>query len=131
MRYFGSAAFLAFALMVSVASAGSNSHLGARDLHRLVVGKTIHLKLAFGVELPISYRGNGTMVGRIRAAAAVLSGTGAKSDVGRWWIASDQLCQAWSRWLGGATYCYRLSRNGNNVRWRRNDGRSGTARIGG
>jgi hypothetical protein len=26
-------------------------------------------------------------------------------------------------------YCYKLTRNGNAVRWVRNDGRSGTARL--
>ena len=33
--------------------------------------------------------------------------------------------------MDGKTYCYRLTRDGLAVRWVRNDGRSGTARIGG
>jgi hypothetical protein len=33
--------------------------------------------------------------------------------------------------MDGKTYCYRLTRGGATVRWVRNDGRSGTARIGG
>jgi hypothetical protein len=50
---------------------------------------------------------------------------------GKWWIASDQLCQRWTSWMDGKSYCYRLTQTGSSVRWVRNDGASGTARIGG
>src|SRR5262249_26619538 len=53
------------------------------------------------------------------------------SDHGKWWVADDQLCQQWSSWMDGKSYCYKLTRNGSTVQWVRNDGRSGTARIGG
>ena len=33
--------------------------------------------------------------------------------------------------MNSETYCYKLSNSGSNVRWVRNDGRTGTARIGG
>jgi hypothetical protein len=32
--------------------------------------------------------------------------------------------------MDGKAYCYKLTRQGNTVRWVRNDGRSGTARLG-
>jgi hypothetical protein len=33
--------------------------------------------------------------------------------------------------MDGRSYCYKLTLTGNKVTWMRNDGRSGTARIGG
>ena len=63
-------------------------------------------------------------------AASFSRGDGA-SDSGKWWVADDQLCQQWSSWMDGKTYCYKLTRNGSTVQWVRNDGRSGTARISG
>ena len=33
--------------------------------------------------------------------------------------------------MDGKSYCYKLTQNGSSVQWVRNDGRSGTARIGG
>jgi hypothetical protein len=33
-------------------------------------------------------------------------------------------------WMERKTYCYKLTRRGNSVTWVRNDGRSGSARIG-
>jgi hypothetical protein len=63
-------------------------------------------------------------------AASFSRGDGA-SDTGKWWVADNQLCQQWSSWMDGKTYCYKLTRNGSSVQWARNDGHSGTARIGG
>ena len=51
------------------------------------------------------------------------------SDNGRWWIEANQLCQRWTSWLNGQTYCYKLTRQGDTVQWSRNDGRSGTVRA--
>jgi hypothetical protein len=33
--------------------------------------------------------------------------------------------------MDGKSSCYKLTQNGKSVRWVRNDGRSGTARVGG
>jgi hypothetical protein len=62
-------------------------------------------------------------------AATFARGDGA-SDRGKWWISGNQLCQRWTSWMDSKSYCYTLTRRGNGVRWVRNDGRSGTARIG-
>jgi hypothetical protein len=43
---------------------------------------------------------------------------------------ANQLCQRWTSWMEGQTYCYKLTCQGDTVQWFRNDGRSGTARIG-
>ena len=100
------------------------------ELRKAVVGKTVVLRTD-GVDVPIAYRGNGTMSGRLKAFAAAFAGPTKASDSGKWWIKNNQLCQRWSKWLDGKSYCYTLTVKGKQVQWRRNDGRSGTARIAG
>ncbi len=117
-------------ILATVATGASADILSEQELRKAVTGKTVYLR-AQGIELPISYRSNGTMSGRLRAFVATLAGGTATADSGKWWISNNQLCQKWNRWLDGKSYCYKLSRNGSQVHWRRNDGRSGTARISG
>lgn len=118
-------------LSVTQVHAETPTSVANETLRKMVSGKTIHLKAAVGVVLPISYRANGTMTGRVKSFVAGLVSEGPRSDRGRWWIKKGQLCQTWSTWLDGRTYCYKLTRKGTTVHWKRNDGRSGTARIGG
>lgn len=125
-RVFVAAALAGFA---TAAMAASSDELSGTELRKAVAGKTVYLNSS-GIVLPINYRPNGTMSGRLQAFAAALAG-GSPVDSGRWWISSDQLCQRWNRWLDGKSYCYKLTRNGQSVVWVRNDGRSGTARLGG
>jgi len=104
--------------------------LSGDALRTAVSGKTVFLKIS-GFELPIQYSSRGTMKGSMGMIAAAFSRGDGSSDTGKWWVADDQLCQKWHSWMDGETHCYKLSRNGNAVRWVRDDGRSGTARIGG
>jgi hypothetical protein len=108
--------------------AGDTSLTGD-ELRRAVTGKTVYLDVS-GFELPIHYVGNGRMSGNMSTVAATLSIGDRASDDGRWWIEANQLCQRWTSWLDSKTYCYKLTRRGDTVQWFRNDGRSGTARIG-
>jgi hypothetical protein len=104
--------------------------LSGDALRNAVSGKTIFLKIS-GFELPIRYASGGTMKGSMGTVAAAFARGDGSSDTGKWWIADDQLCQKWRTWMEGNTYCYKLSQSGAQVRWVRNDGHSGTARIGG
>jgi hypothetical protein len=104
--------------------------LAGDELKQAVTGKTVYLKVS-GFDLPIRYAANGRMSGRIGAVAASFSRGDGASDTGKWWVDNDQLCQKWSSWLDGKSYCFKLVRDGNVVQWVRNDGLSGTARIGG
>jgi hypothetical protein len=104
--------------------------LAGDELRQAISGKTVYLNVS-GFELPIRYSPNGRMSGTIGAVAASFGRGDGTSDRGKWWVASDQLCQKWTSWMDGQSYCYRLIRNGNSVQWTSNDGRSGTARIGG
>jgi hypothetical protein len=104
--------------------------LAGDELRQAITGKTVFLNIS-GFELPIRYAANGRMSGKMSTVAASFSRGDGAQDRGKWWVAGDQLCQQWSSWMEGKSYCYRLTRDGSTVHWARNDGRSGTARIGG
>jgi hypothetical protein len=110
-------------------TADDGTSLSADELRHAVTGKTVYLNVS-GFELPIHYLANGRMSGSMGTVAATFSRGDGASDNGRWWIEANQLCQRWTSWMEGQTYCYKLARQGDTVQWFRNDGRSGTARIG-
>jgi hypothetical protein len=117
------------ALTLGAALAAEPASLSDDELHKAVRGKTVYLNVS-GFELPIRYAANGSMSGKMGTVAASFSRGDGASDTGKWWVAENQLCQKWSSWMDGKAYCYKLTRQGNAVRWLRNDGRSGTARLG-
>ena len=124
------AILVAAALSASATAAVAESvSLSGDELRQAVTGKTVYLSIS-GFELPIKYAANGRMTGKMSTVAASFSRGDGSSDRGKWWVANDQLCQKWSSWMESKEYCYKLTRNGNAVRWVRNDGRSGTARLG-
>ncbi|MGB2932177.1 MAG: hypothetical protein WBE08_11690 [Methyloceanibacter sp.] len=111
-------------------AAAESVSLAGDELRQAVSGKTVFLNIS-GFELPIRYSSNGRMKGSMGAVAASFSRGDGASDSGKWWVADDQLCQRWSSWMDGKSYCYKLTQNGTKVQWVRNDGHAGTARIGG
>jgi hypothetical protein len=117
-------------VMPATAALAEPAQLAGNELRQAISGKTVYLNIS-GFELPISYAANGRMSGKMSTVAASFSRGDGAQDRGKWWVAGDQLCQQWTSWMDGKTYCYRLTRDGSTVRWVRNDGRSGTARIGG
>jgi hypothetical protein len=114
----------------ATASLAEPAQLAGDELRQAISGKTVYLNIS-GFELPINYAANGRMSGKMSTVAASFSRGDGAQDRGKWWVAGDQLCQQWTSWMDGKAYCYRLTRDGSTVRWVRNDGRSGTARIGG
>jgi hypothetical protein len=122
------------AVLVATGAAGAaetkSNALNGAELRKAVSGKTVYLNIS-GFELPIRYAASGTMVGSLGTIAASLARGDGASDHGKWWIAGDQLCQRWTSWMDGKSYCYQLTLKGTSVSWVRNDGHSGTARIGG
>ena len=111
-------------------TAAAEAALAGDVLRKTVSGKTVYLKIS-GFELPIRYSAAGSMTGSMSMVAAALARGENASDRGKWWISGNQLCQRWTSWMDGKSYCYKLTLTGKSVRWVRNDGRSGTARIGG
>jgi hypothetical protein len=116
--------------LAATAALAEPTTLDGDELKKAISGKTVFLNIS-GFELPITYAANGRMTGKMGTIAASFSRGDGAQDRGKWWVAGDQLCQQWTSWMDGKQYCYRLSREGATVRWTRNDGRSGTARIGG
>lgn len=125
------ALFLAagLALPATVALSAEPTRLLGDELRQAITGKTVYLNVS-GFELPIRYAANGRMRGRMGTVAASFSRGDGSSDSGKWWVADDQLCQKWTSWMDSKEFCYKLTRRGQNIRWVRNDGRSGTARLG-
>jgi hypothetical protein len=126
-RFLLTAAFSALAL--GAALAAEPASLSGDELRKAVRGKTVYLKIS-GFELLIRYSPGGSMSGSMDAVAAALARGDGASDRVKWWISGHQLCQQWMSWMEGKSYCYTLTRRGNSVSWVRNDGRSGSARIG-
>jgi hypothetical protein len=121
---------VAASLVPAAAAFAEPATLAGDELRQAISGKTVYLNIS-GFNLPIRYAANGRMSGKMSTVAASFSRGDGAQDRGKWWVAGDQLCQQWSSWMEGRSYCYRLTRNGASVHWVRNDGRSGTARIGG
>jgi hypothetical protein len=121
---------VAASLMPAAVAFAEPATLAGDELRHAISGKTVYLNIS-GFDLPIRYAANGRMSGKMSTVAASFSRGDGAQDRGKWWVAGDQLCQQWSSWMNGKSYCYRLTRNGTSVQWVRNDGRSGTARIGG
>ena len=92
----------------------------------LVSGRTVILDAAFGATVPIVFDSDGSMHGR---AGILTSMLGAPTDHGQWWVAQGRLCQRWNVWLDNDTQCLKLRQAGQKIRWVRDDGKTGTARI--
>ena len=103
--------------------------LSGEALRRGVSGKTIFLSTTFGIELPIRYRRDGTMVAKSSPLGILGESIGLTKDRGVWWIRDDRLCQRWKKWLEGKSVCFELKKSGKQVFWRSNSGGSGTARV--
>src|SRR4029450_6203579 len=117
------------ALALGAVLAAEPASLSGDELRKAISGKTVYLNIS-GFELPIRYAASGRMSGKMSTIAASLSRGAGSSDTGKGWAGNNRLGQRWWSWMAGKTYCYKLARNGSTVRWVRNDGHSGTARIG-
>ncbi len=123
MRF--SAPVLALAVLAGPAAA---EKLSGKALQAFISGKRIYLAVPLGGEIPLSYRHGGTVDGTGEAAG--LGRYMAPKDKGRWWVSGDRLCQTWQQWYDGKTFCFTVTRLADDrIRWVRDDGRSGVARL--
>lgn len=45
-------------------------------------------------------------------------------------VSGNRLCQKWQRWYDGRTFCFTVTRlSAEKIRWVRDDGKSGVARL--
>ncbi len=110
----------------STAVAAQQGAMSGDALRAAVTGATIEIDTPLGTKVPIRYEDDGTMTGEAGAVAYFL---GASVDRGRWWVKDDQLCQQWTKWLDGKAECMRLQREGRQINWSRDDGKTGTATL--
>jgi hypothetical protein len=121
-------AFLMSFVACSMAHANSQRYM-ANDIRDDIIGKRVFLSVPFGGEFPLNYRSDGKVDG---SGEALGLGRFVKpEDRGRWWIEADRLCQQFETWYDGEPMCFELYRlDAKRLRWIRNNGQTGTARIG-
>jgi hypothetical protein len=120
-------ALLTLAALSPVAAHAEN--LTDSDIRSDIIGRTIYLAAPLGGEMPLTYHASGSVDGNGQAVG--LGKFIKPNDVGKWWIKSDQLCQQFKTWYDGAPMCFVLERDGaGKVKWTRDNGQTGVARIG-
>lgn len=124
------AIFAALAGMTLPATGAARADwLSSNDsIRTLVSGKRVYLKIPVGGEFPLHYKTSGKVTGD--GSAVGLGKFFAPRETGEWWVSDGQLCQRFPTWYEGRVHCFQLDRTGNNtLKWRRDDGYSGRARI--
>lgn len=125
-----SARFALAFLAASVGLAGSASAEALRGeaLKSFVSGKRIYIAVPLGGEIPLNYRPGGRVDGSGEAVG--LGKYMTPKDSGRWWVSGNKLCQKWQQWYDGRTFCFTVTKvSENRIRWARDDGKSGIARV--
>ncbi len=103
--------------------------LQGAQLKKLVNGKRIYLSVPLGGEFPLYYKKGGTVDGSGEATG--LGRTMKPNDSGKWWVSGSKLCQKWQTWYDGKTFCFTIQQTAEaKIAWTRDDGYSGTARVG-
>ena len=122
------AGLVTMAILLSGSPSAANT-LNEAEIKNTVAGKRIYLKVPLGGEFPLHYKTNGIVDGSGKALG--LGKYLQPEDSGSWWVTGNNLCQKWQSWYDGRRFCFTLERLGpTKLRWRRDDGKSGTARIG-
>ncbi|MDO1581399.1 hypothetical protein [Rhizobium oryzicola] len=116
-------------LLAAPFAAASEEAYTASDIKMKIVGKRVYLATPMGGEFPLNYRKSGVVDG---SGEALGLGRFVKpEDSGRWWISGNRLCQQFKTWYKGEPMCFELYKTGDNsLKWIRNNGQTGTARIG-
>ena len=103
--------------------------LAGEQIRSMVNGKRVYLATPFGGEFPLFYKSNGQVTGD--GTALGLGRYFAPRETGRWFVDGNRLCQQFPTWYKGKVSCFTLQKTGEaSLRWRRDDGYSGRARIG-
>lgn len=122
-------ALAALAAVSSVGTAVAEQRFTSKEIQSEIVGRRIYLAAPVGGEFPLNYRPSGQVDGNGEALG--LGRFIKPDDTGRWWIKNDQLCQKFTTWYKGQPMCFELYRTGGDkLKWIRDNGQTGTARIG-
>jgi hypothetical protein len=116
-------------LLASGTTGALAAPLAEADIREKIIGRTIYLAAPMGGEFPLNYRTSGVVDGDGKALG--IGKLVQPSDTGKWWIADDKLCQQFTSWYNGAKMCFDLTDAGaDKVKWVRDNGDTGIARIG-
>jgi hypothetical protein len=122
---------IAYTIGILLAATGgaSSDWLRSDDSVRaLIAGKRVYLSIPLGGEFPLHYQASGRVIGD--GSAVGLSRFFAPRETGEWWVSDGQLCQRFPTWYEGRVHCFQLRPTSETkLRWRRDDGYSGRARI--
>ncbi len=122
----------ALLLVVALAMANGAALAGAlsgEEIRRDIIGRTIYLAAPLGGEFPLNYRSDGLVDGNGQALG--LGRFIKPADTGRWWVDGDRLCQQFKTWYDGSPSCFQLFKAGaKSLKWVRDNGETGVARIG-
>ena len=131
LRFAAAAAIVSLALAAALPAApamASGEALSGAALKSFVAGKRIFLAVPLGGEIPLNYRKNGRVDGTGEAAG--LGRYMTPKDSGRWWVSGNRVCQKWEEGYDGRTFCFTVTKlSENRIRWLRDDGKSGVARV--
>ncbi len=120
---------LSMTLSLSFGTAAFAAGMTEAEIREKIIGHTIYLEAPMGGEFPLNYRTSGVVDGDGKALG--IGKLIQPSDIGKWWIADDKLCQQFNTWYKGAKMCFDLTATGaDKVKWVRDNGESGVARIG-
>ncbi|MEO1747531.1 MAG: hypothetical protein AAFR27_02740 [Pseudomonadota bacterium] len=104
--------------------------LSGQELKNFVNGKRVYLRVPLGGEFPLFYQTNGRVTGD--GTALGLGRYLAPKETGRWFVQGSKLCQQFPTWYKGEVSCFRIYKTGETtLRWTRDDGYSGRARVAG
>ena len=120
---------IALATIISIAASGSAfaSNLNDEQIKEVISNKKVVLKTTWGA-FPLRYDANKRVTGD--GSGVGLARFFTPKETGSWWVASNKLCQKFPTWYDGQTFCFSLQKaGGNKLRWRRDDGYSGTALV--
>ena len=95
-------AFLGLTL-TSVESLAAERKLTGNEIMSTHSGHTFRFKASTGSTGEISYKADGTMVGKKYSGAL---------DAGKWWVKDDKFCRRWKRWRGGNWDCFQIYSTG-------------------
>ncbi len=113
-------------LLVSPSHAGG---LSGKQIREQIIDQTVLLNTGYGVDLPLYYARNGKVTGD--ASGTMLGKMFMPKETGKWWVDNNRMCQQFPKWNNGNVVCFSLKKTGQRTyKWKRHDGKTGTARLG-
>lgn len=121
--------FSGLILTACLCAGASAAELGDSAIKETISGRKVVLS-TMGFDFPLYYDANGQVTGD--GSGVGLAKYFTPKETGRWWVANDKLCQQFPTWYKGKTWCFELEKvNDKRLRWQRDDGFAGKARISG